>query len=79
MFILPIHRRYHSLNRDLEFPDCPGRLVTSTMRSWANLLVSTAKRRVKQLGVNLDTPRLGGLLVQHQIPFFTGWSNQACP
>ena len=50
-------------------PDYTGRLVASTMRLWANLLVSTAKRRVKQLGVNLDTPRLGGLLAQQQIPF----------
>ena len=41
-------------------PGCTGRLVTSTMRSWANLLVSTAKRR-KTVGSKSDTPRLGGL------------------
>ena len=52
-----------------EIPSYTGRLVPSAMRSWANLLVSTAKRRVKQLGVNLDTPRLEGLLMQQQTPF----------
>jgi hypothetical protein len=52
-----------------DVPNVSGTLAASTMRLWGSILLSTAKRRVKQMGLDVDTPRLENILPTTRTPF----------